>query len=117
MADEAGSPDVVQIAAADTGWFGKNRAGVLRVAGERVSFTTGDTTEFDVPIAELRSGKFAAADSVFKVAVNGRKYRFYFGTRVADLPGIYDTASVTQGARGFVESKNAGRALKELIGL
>lgn len=117
MTDEPIPDDVVQIPAADTGWFGKNRAGVLRVAGDRASFVSGGNVEFNVPLAELRGGKFGAGDSVFKVTVGGRKYRFYFGRRAADGPALYDEASIIQGARGFVESRHAGTTLKHLLGV
>ncbi len=117
MADRPSSPHVLQIPAADTGWFGKNRAGVLRIGGDRAAFVAGGKVEFDVPVAELRSGRFAAADSVFKVSVNGRKYRFYFGRRAADTPVLYDEASVVQGAKGFADSRTAGKTLKQLLGI
>ncbi len=117
MADQPSAPDVVQIPAADTGWFGKNRAGVLRIAGDRAAFVAGGKVEFDVPVAELRGGRFAAGDSVFKVSINGRKYRFYFGGRAADTPALHDEASVVQGAKGFAESRTAGKTLKQLLGI
>ena len=47
MADQPSAPDVVQIPAADTGWFGKNRAGVLRIAGDRAAFVAGGKVEVD----------------------------------------------------------------------
>lgn len=106
-------PNPLVLSAADTGMFGKNIPGTLTLDSGRMRFETASGVAFDVPVTELAKANFSMGDSVFKVTVQGKKYRFYFGQTVA----MNENVGTIEASRGFLDSRQAGKALKEALGL
>jgi len=106
------------LAAANTGMFGKNDPGTLTLAEGQLRFETASGVAFDVPVSELTKAAFSMGDSVFKVVVQGTKYRFYFGEGYGDRKfDESQSVSTKEGLNGYRDSKAAGKALKAALGI
>jgi hypothetical protein len=122
----------VQAPAWHTASFNRNTPGVLTLADGRLSFASEDPRRtFDVALSEVGDIRFGYRDSVMKCTVAGTKYRFYFsrprgaampaaglsalGGIAGDLGGALGGVAAVQGAKGFLESRAAGKAFKAAL--
>lgn len=104
---------------------------MLALVDGRLSFTVSDGIAFDVPVTALDDVHFAWRDSVMKVTVGGKKYRFYFAQPKGAAPAesIFafafadhgplglsaQAAMLVQGAKSYRTSRAAGQALKAAL--
>lgn len=118
MSDASSTNQPLVLPAANTGMFGKNEPGTLILDSGKLRFETPGAVVFDVAVSELVKPAFSMGDSVFKVAVQGTKYRFYFGEGYGDRKfDELQSPSVKEGVLSFRDSKVAGKALKGALGL
>ncbi len=124
----------VRAAAWDTpayvGPFGRKPVGgILTLAEGRLKFETDEGTAFDAAVDELDKLEFAQLNTVMKVHLAGRKYRFMFtrpngaGTpallaagNAGDLLGVAGgVGAAVAGTKGAIESRNAAKRFKAAL--
>lgn len=103
--------------------------GILTLADGRLTFETDDGTAFDARLDDLDKVGFAQLDTVMKVQVDGRKYRFIFtrpsgaGTpallaagNAGDLLGVAGgVGAAVAGTAGAIESRKAAKRFKAAL--
>lgn len=103
--------------------FQRYTAGMLTLAGDRLSFATDKGSGFDVAMEDVSNIDFVLGDSVMKCSVGDKKYRLFFAKPAGAKSmsgtggGVGGAMAAVTGTKSILDSRSVGKTFKAALSL